>query len=119
MKSSCTFHAQVTWWRRDSSSAPRFRLLPIARSPSKTKDYRPPFPTNAVRADGDGNLWVRINTAKPVQGGSIFDIINGEGVLVDRIQVPTGFTIAGFGAGKIVYAVPSGRIVELRKAAGM
>ena len=56
-----------------------------------------------MRADGDGNLWVRINTPKPVTTGTLFDVINRQGELVDRIQLPQGYQLAGFGAGRIVY----------------
>jgi hypothetical protein len=66
-------------------------------------DYKPPFSANAVRADGDGNLWVRINPAKPIPGGPVYDIINPAGELVDRLQIPTGYTLVGFGKGRVVY----------------
>lgn len=66
-------------------------------------DYRPPFATGAVRADADGNLWVRTIPAKPAPGGPVYDIISGQGQLVDRLQLPPGYTIVGFGRGKVVY----------------
>ena len=66
-------------------------------------DYRPPLPINAVRADADGNLWVRTVQMKPVPGGAVFDIVNRQGELVDRIQLPPGYNLVGFGKGKIVY----------------
>jgi len=66
-------------------------------------DYKPPFAQSSVRADGDGNLWVRIIPPKPIPGGPVYDIINPAGELVDRLQVPNGYTIVGYGAGKVVY----------------
>ncbi len=71
--------------------------------PQDLPDYKPPFGENSVRADGDGNLWVHINTPTPIAGGPIFDVISRAGELVDRIQIPQGFTLIGFGKGKIVY----------------
>ncbi len=71
--------------------------------PRDLPDYKPPFAERAVRADGDGNLWVRINTPTPLPGGPIFDIISRKGELVDRIQIPVGYNLVGFGAGRIVY----------------
>ena len=56
-----------------------------------------------MRADADGNLWVRINTLKPIQGGAVYDIISRQGELVDRLQLPQGYQLVGFGAGKVVY----------------
>lgn len=71
--------------------------------PNDLPDYRPPFPQGAVRADGDGNLWVRINTPKPIPNSAVYDVISRQGELVDRIQLPQGYTLVGFGAGGIVY----------------
>ena len=63
-------------------------------------DYRPPFAAGAVRADVDGNLGVRIIQPKR---GSIHDVVSRRGELVDRLQLPPGYTIVGFGKGKVVY----------------
>jgi hypothetical protein len=72
--------------------------------PDELPDYKPPFTQGgAVRADGDGNLWVRVTWPKPIPGGVIYDIIDPTGKLVDRLQIPTGYTLVGFGKGKVVY----------------
>jgi hypothetical protein len=71
--------------------------------PDELPDYRPPFVAGAARADADGNLWVRINLAKPTPGGPVYDVINKAGELSDRLQVPVGYTLVGFGKGKVVY----------------
>ena len=71
--------------------------------PDELPDYRPPFVAGAARADADGNLWVRTNPAKPLPGGPVFDVINAQGELTDRLQVPVGYTLVGFGKGKVVY----------------
>ena len=52
-----------------------------------------------VRADADGNLWIRVNLPKPPEGGFVYDIVNRQGVLVDRIQIPGGTNLIGFGPG--------------------
>jgi hypothetical protein len=71
--------------------------------PASLPDYQPAFFGNQVRGDMDGNVWVRIIPPKPVAGGAVYDVINGKGELVDRVQVPVGRTIAGFGQGGIIY----------------
>ena len=76
---------------------------PGVMDPHDLPDYKPPFAERAVRADGDGNLWVRINTPTPLPGGPIFDVISRKGELVDRIQIPVGYNLVGFGAGRVVY----------------
>ena len=66
-------------------------------------DYKPPFSANAMRADADGNLWIRVNQMKPVPGTYHYDIVNRQGELIDRLQIPTARAIVGFGPGNIVY----------------
>lgn len=83
-------------------------LIPVTEMP----DYKPPITQNSVRADADGNLWIRVVQLRPVPGGTIYDIVNRAGVLFDRIQIPPGYQIAGFGAGKIVY-------LSIRDATGL
>jgi hypothetical protein len=78
-------------------------------------DYRPAFRRGAARGDADGNLWIR--TSKMVNGGAVYDVINRQGVLIDRIQVPPGRVIAGFGSGGVVYmGVVDGNITRLERA---
>lgn len=75
----------------------------VRAAPADVPDYRPPFGQGAVRADLDGNLWIR--TAKVIDGRPVYDIVNGEGRLVDRVQLPPFRTIAGFGRGVVYLGV--------------
>ena len=70
---------------------------------SDLPDYRPPFTSGSVRADADGNLWIRTAPAKPVPGGPVYDVVSRSGELVDRLQLPPGYGLAGFGKGRVVY----------------
>jgi hypothetical protein len=81
-------------------------------SASELPDYKPVFGNGAVRPDMDGHLWVRTIPTKVTTGGAIYDVIDRSGKLVDRVQVPAGTTIAGFGAGGVVY-------LGLRDATGL
>src|SRR6185312_8272887 len=58
-------------------------------------DYRPPFTRGAVKADSDGNLWVRTTVLE--KGQPVYDIVNRRGEVVDRVLLPPFRTIAGFG----------------------
>jgi hypothetical protein len=84
----------------------------LLMAPAELPDYRPPFPTAAVRADMDGNLWIRINQAQPVPGGVVYDIISRDGELTTRLQLPPGYTLAGFGRDRVVY-------LSMRDATGL
>jgi hypothetical protein len=82
--------------------ATTFSMPPLSFvEPSEMPDYRPAFKQGASRGDADGNLWIR--TSKMVNGGTVYDVVNNKGELKDRIAVPTGRIIAGFGPGGVVY----------------
>ena len=67
-------------------------------------DYQPPFFSGGtVRADMDGNLWIRTIPTKAYPGGPIYDVVNSKGVLIDRVQIPVDRQIAGFGTDGVVY----------------
>jgi hypothetical protein len=84
----------------------------LVAPPQDLPDYRPPFPPGSVRADAEGNLWVRTNPMKPTPGGPVFDVISPKGELFARLQLPSGYSIVGFGKGRIVY-------LTTRDAAGL
>jgi hypothetical protein len=81
-------------------AAPTINMI----EPNELPDYRPAFATGATRADNDGNLWIRTSKA-PNGGGPIYDVINRSGTLIDRVQLPFGRVIAGFGAGVVYMGV--------------
>lgn len=81
-------------------------------APSALPDYRPAFANGSVRADASGDLWVRTIPTRPVAGGPEYDVIDGAGKLVERVTIPAGTTIAGFGADGTVY-------LGVRDAAGV
>ena len=81
---------------------PRLREVGVI-SWQELPSFRPPFSSNAVRADMDGNLWIRFSPPEPIRGGPVFDVVNRDGQLIDRIQTPPGYTIVGFGRGRVVY----------------
>jgi hypothetical protein len=72
---------------------------------SELPDYKPPFFGGSVRADTDGNLWIRTIPTKAIAGGPVYDVINKKGELVERVQVPENRTLIGFGAGGTAYLV--------------
>ncbi len=93
-----------------------FTLPPVSMvTPAEMPDYRPAFRQGASRGDADGNLWIR--TSKLVSGGTVYDVINNKGELKDRILIPPGRVIAGFGPGGVVYmGVVDGFVAHLERA---
>lgn len=74
--------------------------LPAA---SDLPDYMPPFMNSSARPDADAHVWVRTTTPGATAGNVVYDVINNKGELIDRVDVPKGMSIVGFGKGGIVY----------------
>ena len=69
----------------------------------------------SVRADAEGNLWIRPTTR--VGGQPVYDIVNRRGEIIDRVQLPSFRTIAGFGPGVVYMAmIDAAGIVHLERA---
>ncbi|HYV99024.1 MAG TPA: hypothetical protein VE967_16330 [Gemmatimonadaceae bacterium] len=74
------------------------------------QDYVAPIRTGAVRGDADGRLWILPTTsARPRHGGLVYDIVNKQGELTERVELPTGRSIVGFGANGAVYLLSGDR----------
>jgi hypothetical protein len=82
---------------------------------SEMPDYRPVFRQGSARGDADGNLWIR--TSKVIGGATEYDVITKKGELKERVLVPAGRVIAGFGPGGVVYmGVTDGFVAHLERA---
>ena len=67
-------------------------------------DYYPAIRPGAVKADLDGNLWILpTSSAQSKAGELIYDIVNNRGVLTQRVRLPVGRSIAGFGHNGVLY----------------
>lgn len=82
-----------------SGGAAQVEFVPASELP----DHKPPFFAGAVRADREGNVWIRTTATGTAQGATVYDVVNRGGQLIDRVQVPAGRTIAAFGADGAVY----------------
>jgi hypothetical protein len=73
-------------------------------NPSELPDYRPVITAGSAKADIDGNVWIRTSATRAgAIAGPIYDVVNRKGELVDRVQIPSGRLIVGFGRGGVVY----------------
>lgn len=80
---------------------------PATVQPTEIPDYLPAVERNSAgfRADADNRLWIRPKPPAGTSrsGGMIYEVVDRSGALVDRVQLPPGRTLAGFGPGGIVY----------------
>jgi hypothetical protein len=69
---------------------------------SEIPDYYPPIRENSAIADLDGNLWIlTTTTAQSKHGELVYDVVNPKKGLFERVRMPEGRSIAGFGKGVI------------------
>ena len=85
-----------------TSARPGSPAVPVINlvSEEELPEYRPAFLAGAARADLDGRLWIRTTDAAD---GPVYDVINRQGEIVDRVRLPRGRVISGFGAHATVF----------------
>jgi hypothetical protein len=99
---------------------PPFRLAPfVTVKADEIADYYPPVRTGQVRADADGNLWILPSTAVGSDKGLVYDVVNRSGVIFQRVKLPEGRNLVGFGKGGVLFMVyaPSPQRIFLERAA--
>jgi hypothetical protein len=69
-----------------------------------------------VLADADGNVWIREVGNAGADGGAVFALVNRSGRLFDRVQIPGGTRIVGFGPGVVYLSARVGRFQSLVRA---
>lgn len=80
---------------------PRFRMDPVPAE--DLPDFYPAVRQGQVRADPSGRIWVLPATSKDAKAGLLYDVVDREGRLVERVQLPQGRTLVGFGPGGMLY----------------
>ena len=72
--------------------------------PSEIADYYPPVHGGSAIPDADGNVWILPNTSKQSKAGElVYDVVNAQDALTQRVRLPNGRSVAGFGKNGIVY----------------
>ena len=81
-------------------SIQRMMSVPLSEIP----DYYPPINRNSAMPDRDGNLWILPTTsARSQKGELVYDVVNPKRGLFQRVRMPLGRSIAGFGKGGVIY----------------
>jgi len=96
-------------WKASHSGAPHpYRQHYEVVDPSELPDYIPPFSISNIGAwtakgDADDNIWIREGWPAPmplpglIAPPPVYDVVNRQGVVVDRVQIPPTLTLVGFG----------------------
>jgi hypothetical protein len=70
---------------------------------SEFPTFWPPIQPGSVLADLDAHIWVLPTTSLNAGNGFTYDVINREGKIFERVQLPKGRILAGFGPHDAVY----------------
>ncbi|MEP6834584.1 MAG: hypothetical protein ABJB74_14410 [Gemmatimonas sp.] len=85
---------------------------------SDLPDYMPPvLRSGLMKADAEGNVWILPSTSSLAGGGLLYDIVNRKGELFQRVRLPVGRALEGFGANGAIYLTShQGSMVFLERA---
>jgi hypothetical protein len=83
------------------SARQQFEFLPL----DKMSDFEQPIQTGAVKADLDARLWILPRTSLSAKDGLLYDVINRKGEIVERVQFPKDYVLAGFAEHGALYVV--------------
>jgi hypothetical protein len=74
-------------------------------------DYAAPF--TSMTSDAEGNLWIREPRSTESVDGPVYELVNRAGQLFDRVRIPSGTAIEGFGPGVVYLSSREGTFESL------
>jgi hypothetical protein len=83
------------------STTPVWETLTVA--PSEVPDYPPPFVPRATRVDLDDRIWLLERAPIGSRAPLVYEVIDRNGQIVDRVRMPPNAAVLGFGPGESVY----------------
>ncbi|MEP6779272.1 MAG: hypothetical protein ABJC26_05225 [Gemmatimonadaceae bacterium] len=87
-----------------------FRPVDVGDLPS----HYPPLRLGQTKADLNGNVWILPNTTNSTGAGLVYDVVNRAGKIVERVHLPLGRRLVGFGPANVIYlysVLPQNRAV--------
>lgn len=82
--------------------APQAPIMTV--EPKEIPDFYPPVRAGQVRSDFEGHIWILPSTSVAgATGGLVYDVVDREGVIVERVQLPKDRTLVGFGPKGTIY----------------
>ena len=85
-------------------------------APADLPDSMPPFAPAGMLADSDDNVWIQNYSPARAGGGNVYDVVNRNGVLVDRVELPPGTSLLAFNRGFVFLRTAAGNGVSVAKA---
>lgn len=86
-----------------SAGGPQFKFDVGIVPDSEFPTFYPPIQQGSVLADLDGHLWILPTTSTNVVNGLTYDVVNRTGEIIERVQLPKNYVLAGFGPRNTLY----------------
>jgi hypothetical protein len=84
---------------------------------SEFPEFWPPIEPGSVLADLDAHIWILPTTSVNAANGFTYDVVDRNGAVVERVQLPKGHVLAGFGPHNVVYLTKAdGKATYLERA---
>jgi hypothetical protein len=97
--------------------APQMKMDVSIVPDSEFPNFWPPIQPGSVLADLDAHLWILPTTSTNAAAGFTYDVVNRNGDVFERVQLPKGHVLVGFGAHNVVYLTkPDGKVTYLERA---
>jgi hypothetical protein len=81
-------------------------------------EFYPPVRPGQMKADPSGNIWILPSTSSAAGRGLVFDVVRRDGTILERVRLPEGRNLIGFGPGQTVYMIyaPNPQRILLERA---
>ena len=84
---------------------------------SEFPQFWPPIQPGTVLADLEGHLWILPTTSTNVMNGLTYDVVDRNGQVIERVQLPKDHVLVGFGPRNVVYLTKAdGKATYLERA---
>ena len=100
-KNDSTQQGSMMMFGMGPSNMPIWETLTVA--PSEVPDYPPPFVPRATRVDPENRIWILERAPIGSKAPLVYDVIDRNGQIVDRVRMPPNAAVLGFGPNGSVY----------------
>jgi hypothetical protein len=102
---------------QSGAGAPQMKMDVSIVPDSEFPSFWPPIQPGSVLADLDTHLWILPTTSTNAAAGFTYDVVNRTGEIFERVQLPKGHVLVGFGAHNVVYLTKAdGKATYLERA---
>jgi hypothetical protein len=103
--------------QQSAAGGPQIKMDVSIVPDSEFPQFWPPIEPGSVLADQDAHLWILPTTSTNVANGFTYDVVDRTGQIIERVQLPKGHVLVGFGPHRTVYLTKAdGKATYLERA---